>query len=237
VLVQAVDSNSCGVLESFGIDTSRIDSITGNILQYSTAGNCYLLHEIVSDSLRSRLHDPLNTCGIEAEYCMDTSNVYIFGASRRARRFGITGPGLEWYRSYTMGIGLDYFARLYMYATISISLEGCVINGVVYGDTSFVERVRQISSEIPSSFSLFQDYPNPFNPDSKIKYQISKLSNVKLKVYDITGREVTTLVNQQQNAGTYELDFNGSDFSSGIYLYSLFVDGVLIETKKMVLLK
>jgi len=96
--------------------------------------------------------------------------------------------------------------------------------------------IRPINNEVPSSFKLYQNYPNPFNPISKIKMQISKISNVKLIVYNILGREVTTLVNEKLKPGTYEIDFDGSNYSSGVYFYSLKASGY-IDTKKMILLK
>jgi len=98
--------------------------------------------------------------------------------------------------------------------------------------------INNISSEMPNSFKLYQNYPNPFNPVTNIKYQISNnRSVVKLIVYDITGREIIKLVDQEQTAGTYKVDFTGSGLSSGIYFYTLVADGKIINTKKMILMK
>ena len=101
--------------------------------------------------------------------------------------------------------------------------------------------VQNISNEVPSSYSLLQNYPNPFNPKTKIKFSIPKAglngyTDVTIKVYDILGREVTELVNEKLRPGTYETEFDGTNFSSGIYFYMLRV-GNYFETKKMVLLK
>jgi hypothetical protein len=85
-------------------------------------------------------------------------------------------------------------------------------------------------------FQLMQNYPNPFNPSTKIQYAISSRQLVILKVYDMLGREVATLVNENQKAGNYEVEFNGSNLASGIYFYRL-KDGNYISTKKLVLLK
>jgi phosphatidylserine/phosphatidylglycerophosphate/cardiolipin synthase-like enzyme len=101
----------------------------------------------------------------------------------------------------------------------------------------FLIAVEQISSEIPARFELKQNFPNPFNPSSTIIYNIPRKSNVMLKVYDITGREVQTLVNESQTAGTYKVDFKGVYLASGVYFYTLSADGVKIDTKKMVLVK
>ncbi len=80
-------------------------------------------------------------------------------------------------------------------------------------------------------------YPNPFNPKSTIKYQIAKSSVVVLKVFDILGREVSELVNGKLEAGSYNITFDASGLASGVYFYSLYTDGVKIDSKKMVLIK
>ena len=97
---------------------------------------------------------------------------------------------------------------------------------------------------LPNSFSLKQNYPNPFNPSTTIKYTIpavvddgiAKQSNVLLKVYDILGREITTLVNEIQKPGEYNVQFDASQLSSGVYLYKI-ITGQNISTKKMMLMK
>lgn len=104
--------------------------------------------------------------------------------------------------------------------------------------------IKPISGEIPEKFSLYQNYPNPFNPATRIKFDVqsSPLSErggggfVKLIVYDILGREAATLVNQQLNPGTYEIEFDGSNLPSGIYFYRM-TAGEYTETRKMILLK
>jgi hypothetical protein len=88
----------------------------------------------------------------------------------------------------------------------------------------------------PYTFALHQNYPNPFNPTTKIEYSVAQRSNVSLKIYDILGREVATLVNTERNPGNYTLNFDASKLASGIYLYKL-TAGNYISTKKMVLLK
>jgi hypothetical protein len=91
-------------------------------------------------------------------------------------------------------------------------------------------------SEIPKIFNLYNNYPNPFNPSTKIKFDIPKNSVVKINVYDITGREITILVNDFRNAGRYEVQFNASNLSSGIYFYKMQA-GDYKAVRKMVLLK
>jgi hypothetical protein len=93
----------------------------------------------------------------------------------------------------------------------------------------------QISSP-PKEFKLNQNYPNPFNPSTKFSYSIPEKALVTIKVFDVLGREIKTLVNEEKPIGTYEVDFNASNLSSGIYFYRLNA-GKFVSTKKMVLLK
>ena len=88
----------------------------------------------------------------------------------------------------------------------------------------------------PDFFELKQNYPNPFNPTTIITYQCSSVSDVSLKVYDVLGNELTTLVNETQSAGSYSVTFDGSNFPSGVFFYKLQA-GESAETKRMVLLK
>ena len=90
---------------------------------------------------------------------------------------------------------------------------------------------------LPKAFSLSQNYPNPFNPSTTISYSIEKPGKVKLIVYDILGKKINTLVNRIQKAGAYRIDFNGSSLPSGIYFYRLSINGIGIETKRMLLIK
>jgi len=92
------------------------------------------------------------------------------------------------------------------------------------------------ASEIPGDYNLGQNYPNPFNPSTTIRYSITTTDLVRIKVYDILGREVKTLINEQKQAGTYEIQFDASGLASGIYLYRI-ESGNFIQTKKMILLK
>ena len=85
---------------------------------------------------------------------------------------------------------------------------------------------------VPQEFELFQNFPNPFNPSTKIKFNLSVTNNVVLKIYDINGKEIAELTNGIKKPGIYEINFNAKDMVSGIYLYQLSVGGRSI-TKKM----
>lgn len=101
---------------------------------------------------------------------------------------------------------------------------------------SQVNGITPLSNEIPNAYSLSQNYPNPFNPTTNINFSVPKSGHVKLIVTDILGKEVTTLVNEKLNAGTYRADFEGSMLSSGIYFYRIEAEG-FNQTKKMILIK
>jgi endo-1,4-beta-xylanase len=96
--------------------------------------------------------------------------------------------------------------------------------------------VEKTVSTVPTSFKLDQNFPNPFNPSTKIRYSIPKASRVTLKIYDILGREVQTLVNEQQAPGQYTVTFNAQNLASGVYFYRISA-GNFSEVKKLMLLK
>jgi parallel beta-helix repeat protein len=98
--------------------------------------------------------------------------------------------------------------------------------------------IEPISSELPSEFKLYNAYPNPFNPNTKIKFQIPLNSSerVKLSIYDISGKLIKVIVNQILQAGTYEIDFNAIDMASGVYFYTL-RSGSFVQSKKIILIK
>jgi len=89
---------------------------------------------------------------------------------------------------------------------------------------------------VPLSFELFQNYPNPFNPSTTIKYSISQYGNVNLKIYDLLGKEIITLINEEKPAGVYEIEFDGTNLSSGVYFYRL-QTGAFSKTMKLNLIK
>jgi len=115
------------------------------------------------------------------------------------------------------------------------------ISGIVLKTTTGgVTFIKNNNENLIYNYKLYQNYPNPFNPVTKIKYQvplsIGGSGVVILKVFDILGKEIAVLVNQKQNAGTYEVTFDGSNLSSGIYFYKL-VAGNFTAVKRMVLFK
>ena len=108
------------------------------------------------------------------------------------------------------------------------------------GDTGFILGIQQMSNNIPEHFRLFQNYPNPFNPVTNIGFRIVDFGFVTITVFDVTGKEITKLINTDLKAGEYNIDWNASGYSSGVYFYKLTVTAgreVFTDTKKMVLIK
>src|SRR5574342_625908 len=106
-------------------------------------------------------------------------------------------------------------------------------------DIHFFNRDKGIETEhnyIPNKYFLSQNFPNPFNPSTKIRYSIPQTTFVSLKIYDILGNEIAALVNEEKQIGNYEVEFKGDRLSSGIYFYNLKA-GEFSETKKMIILK
>jgi hypothetical protein len=99
-----------------------------------------------------------------------------------------------------------------------------------------VTQIVNMLKDIPNSYSIQQNYPNPFNPSTTISYSIPKAGYVTIKVYDILGKEISTLVNEEKSIGSYEVRFNGANLSSGVYFYRMKAGG-FIEVKKLMLMK
>jgi len=118
------------------------------------------------------------------------------------------------------------------FGSVNWSLEWAQFNPREYN----IIGISQISSVIPERFTLDQNYPNPFNPSTTINFSLPNSGLVSLKVYDISGKEIANLVNENLTVGTYEYKFNAASLSSGIYFYTLKSDNIT-ETKKMLLVK
>ena len=117
---------------------------------------------------------------------------------------------------------------------------GTSSNSAVSSFTTGVVLFVDEPNAVPAKFELSQNYPNPFNPSTVISYQLSVNSHVTLKVYDVLGKEVATLVNGRQEAGSYNVTFNAGNgtrsLSSGVYFYRLDA-GSFVSTKKLILMK
>jgi hypothetical protein len=219
----------------------RVDSLTGSLYCYDSTNSCqYYYYEKLIDSLQIVSGSMQNNCA-DGWYFVGFGNTNLFGFTTVYKTFNIYhAPYLTEGRNYSSKFGICSYAYSFHQGMANESgtghITGCIINDTLYGDTS-TTFIRTISCTIPDRFSLSQNYPNPFNPSTIISYQVESYKVIKLVVYDILGKEVAILVNEKQSPGTYEVTWDGSNYPSGIYFYSLFADGNLIETKKMILLK
>jgi photosystem II stability/assembly factor-like uncharacterized protein len=145
-----------------------------------------------------------------------------------------TNGGINWY--YQAHLTNEQLISVYMTDTnecYAAGLNNTIIKTTTGGSPI---AVRNNGFTYPCTISVFQNYPNPFNPVTRIKFDLPKSAQVRLIIYDILGREDATLVNEQLKPGSYEVQWDGSTYASGIYFYRL-ETGEFIETKKMVLIK
>jgi hypothetical protein len=147
--------------------------------------------------------------------------------------FRSSDDGLNW---EDFGGGLPFLNSIEKMIVYDDKIIAATSNGLWQRDTSEVITALEEQNKSPQEFKLFQNYPNPFNPKTSIQYVIGSSQFVTLKVYDVLGNEVATLVDQEQAAGSYEINFEADGFKSGIYFYTLNA-GSFTQTKKLVLLK
>jgi len=125
---------------------------------------------------------------------------------------------------------------LYYWRACAVNTAGTGPWSSVWNFRTLIVGTRPISTEIPKNYKLYDNYPNPFNPSTKIRFDIPKSEFVIIRIFDALGREVATLLNEQLKPGTYEAEFNGADYPSGVYFYKLIARD-FVETKKMIMLK
>jgi len=124
------------------------------------------------------------------------------------------------------------------YASLIINSSDPFTPSVIIPVHLIVEAVVEIDNElnVPIVYELWQNYPNPFNPSTTIKYSVPEVSKVTLKLFNLLGEEVATLVNEEKVAGNYSIEFDASSLTSGVYFYQLKASDY-VSTKKMLLLK
>jgi hypothetical protein len=161
----------------------------------------------------------------------------IFGEWRDVMHFdegGVAGSDTAWMFTFLLARGIGIYYE--QYEAQSIQLTGAIINGVKYGTIVGVGK----DQATPREFFLSQNFPNPFNPTAEIEYTLPSRSKVILKVFNILGQEVRTLVENVREAGSYSVTFDGGDLASGVYFYRLLAIGAdrqFVQTKKLLLLR
>jgi len=148
-----------------------------------------------------------------------------------------TNGGTNW---TLQNVGSNRDLRSVFFTKNSVEPEpGWIVgdNGLILSNTTGgILHLDELNTTAPNEYTLIQNYPNPFNPSTTINYQIPELSFVTIKVYDVLGKEIATLVNEEKPFGDYEIEFNGTGLPSGIYFYRL-QTGNFVEIKKMVFIK
>ena len=244
------NDNKYFIFGEYGVDAWRFQRNDGNgkVYYYSAAdGKDHLLFDF--DVPNKSLWTPNFTqlwWGLQSTW---TDKKNLLGISLENKRFSevlidsnvtpidtIWNPIVDVYPTkVTKGIGIS------SYLEGLEELVGAYINGVGYGT---LVKVDEEELGTPNEFRLSQNYPNPFNPSTTIEYTIpnvetlratSQMQNVTLKVFDILGREVAELVNEQKPAGRYRVNFNGAALSSGVYIYQLSTGSQLISRKMMLI--
>ena len=220
----------------------RQDSLTGRIYKATNFNNEYIFADLTLD-IGDTLYDPGNYLALTVT---GEQSFNQWGLNSKRRLFNDFSSSVTHTFSFVKEIGL-YHEFTYELGGGEITLRGCVIDGIVYGDTTTLGVDYEPENKL-TEFFLSQNYPNPFNPSTKIKYSIpsviasgAKQSQiVTLKVYDVLGREVATLVNEEKQPGEYEVEFNPAfgikNLASGIYFYKLQAANYS-STKKMIYLK
>jgi len=224
----------------------RVDSLDGRVYRYyehpNLPENEYVVADLlgeVGDSIPS--FDPTYPTAYSYTKLIRIDTFNSWGLTKLRKLYHQVTPGYFHFHlfSFTEDIGPDSLFSGGWYGYGKTILKGCVINGIIYGDTTLTG-IDDEENPTASEFKLEQNYPNPFNPSTVISYRLPVTSNVTLKVYDVLGNEIATLVNEEKPAGEYEVEFSPESSiknpASGIYFYQLKA-GEFIQSKKMILLK
>jgi hypothetical protein len=216
----------------------RIDSLTGCVFRYlkdTTANSEYMADSLFAnpgDTIYTS-RERMTTSGRFITFCVSIKSDSVFGIKSEIKKFYDESNIHGNIYALAKGFGILYMSGCEL---------GCGLTSLVYAKIDGKEYGEKITSIIsdeniaPNLFTLNQNYPNPFNPNTTINYQTPTTSFVSLKVYDVLGKEVAILVNEEKSAGNYKIDFDGSELASGIYFYTLQADN-FVQNRKMILLK
>ncbi|MDA3861257.1 MAG: T9SS type A sorting domain-containing protein [Melioribacteraceae bacterium] len=210
----------------------RVDSL-GFVYCYDTT---YTYGEYIVEDLTlfSRAIDTLNVGTTEIQkFCNLISEQEYFSEMFSTKTFEASYFHDSFTYNFSTNIGLTSIYDNWDFGYSDLELKGAIINGILYGDTTVVG-VKE--NKLSLSYNLEQNYPNPFNPTTKISYSILSDGFVTIKLYDIIGNEVYTLVNERMRSGKHEINFDGKNLTSGVYFYRIIAND-FSDTKKMLLLK
>lgn len=229
-LFASTDNGATWTLSNSGITNGKVTSIVnvGNKILASTYG----WGVFISINNGTTWTNPSGNSTYIQSFFVNGTNVIAGSGSGMGVSISYDG-GTSWVYNNT---GLTTPDVNYI-TLIGTDLYACTSNGIFKRPLQqILTSVEENGSSLPNSYSLEQNYPNPFNPSTVISYQLSEVSNVQLKVYDIIGREIAMLVNEEKLPGRYNVRFDATNLSSGVYFYKL-TAGNFVETKKLVLMK
>jgi hypothetical protein len=167
--------------------------------------------------------------GLGCVYFSDTDNGTVAGGEDILRT---TNSGVTWIEQTAPWGGMSSVS--FFDANNGIGVGYTVILRTTNGGVTFIGKDNNITN--PNEFILSQNFPNPFNPNTTINFSVPKQSNVTIKVYNILGKEILTLVNETKPQGNYKVEFNADNLSSGVYFYRMKTNE-FTQTKKMLLVK
>jgi hypothetical protein len=156
-----------------------------------------------------------------------------FAVGQGGKLIMTTNGGTNWVVQQT-GSSVELWAIDFVNDTVGYAIGSNAVLKTTNGGLTFINNQN---GDIPADYELYQNYPNPFNPITNIGFRIADFGFVSIKIFDINGNEIKSLLNQNKPPGSYEIDFDASNFASGIYFYMLKVDDILISSKKMILIK
>lgn len=233
-------------------DANNNIHITGNAKANSFTPDVITVKlNIDGNMLWSKVYDRSGHYDIAENIALDNSgNVYCSGISSGTQynmdamviKYDASGNQQFVYNYNGLAFDTDKFSFLtvtpsgMITATGSTTRNGTGVDFLTVRLTGNLTGISAVSNELPEGFSLQQNYPNPFNPSTKIKFSIANATFVKMAVYDVTGKEVEILVNENLSAGTFEVDFNASGLTSGVYFCKI-TAGEFTDVKKMMLTK
>ncbi len=221
---------------AYGFETNKYDAATKIIYMYRSPSSTYTGFKILTEDLQTvksidwydgynssdaDLYTWMTTGTLESEYTTQSADgtvIFYSGAARELQ------PNQSITVYLIVAVGSDETTM-----KANFSAAEAIYNSVF----TSVEQIDQI---IPNVYTLSQNYPNPFNPTTKIEFSLPESGFTTLKIYNTLGQEVADLVNKNLDKGNYKVDFNGSNLSSGIYLYTI-TSGSYSQTKKMLLMK
>ena len=209
-----VDSNMTG------IDINAIRTVTTTT---TSSVKAFISGVVAGDSIENSLKDAI-------VYLKKNNNYYSFDISNDSGKYLVQPLETGFYTVFVDRLGFSSDSTSINVADLNTTYE------VDFNLTQMYVGIISNNNILPEGYGLFQNYPNPFNPSTRIKFQLPESKFVSLVIYDITGREIQTLVNRKLTRGEYIYDFNAGNLPSGIYFYSLITENYN-KTKKMVLIK